>query len=83
MKANTGNPNELNDSTSVGPGISPWHLIPIHYPQIKWRYYPLDEGNKTEKAHQILKRLIKKGVIKEPSSFKKFCELIEEISQIL
>ena len=39
--------------------------------------------NKTEKAYRILKKLVEKEIIEEPNSFKKFCELIEEIAGII
>jgi len=44
-------------------------------------YYNLE--NKTEKAYRILKKLVEKEIIEEPNSFKKFCELIEEIAGII
>jgi len=44
-------------------------------------YYPTE--NKTEKAFKVLKALVKERVIKEPDSFKKFCELVEKITKVV
>jgi len=50
-----------------------------HYPTLN--YYPIE--NKTEKAFKILKLLVKEQIIKEPTSFKKFCDLIEKITKTI
>ena len=51
-----------------------------------WNYptytcYP--SVNKTEQAFKILKLLVKEDVIKEPRTFKRFCELIEKIAEVI
>jgi hypothetical protein len=52
--------------------ISPW-TVRSYYPCL----------NKTEEAYKILKALVEKKIITEPDSFKKFCEIIEEIAKCL
>ena len=39
--------------------------------------------NHTEQAFKILKKLVEENVIKEPATFKKFCDLIEKIAKVL
>jgi len=43
--------------------------------------YPIP--NKTEQAFKILKALVESKIIREPTSFKKFCDLIEKIAGII
>ena len=50
--------------------ISPW-TVRSYYPCL----------NKTEEAYKILKALVEKKIIQESDSYKKFCELIEEIAK--
>jgi hypothetical protein len=52
--------------------ISPW-TVRSYYPCL----------NKTEEAYKILKALVEEKIIQEPDSFKKFCELIEEIAKVI
>ena len=51
-----------------------WYPRPCHW-------YPPE--NKTEQAFKILKLLVEEKVIKEPSSFKKFCEIIEKLAGVI
>ena len=47
-----------------------------------WTYsFPVE--NKTEKAFNILKALVKMQVIEKPTSFEKFCEWIEKIASVI
>lgn len=50
-----------------------------------WHYtYTLPESpSSTEQAYQILKKLIEKETIPEPENYKKFCELLETIKEVL
>jgi len=59
--------------------INEYHsCYPYHY---TWYYYPT--VNKTEQAFKILKKLVEEKVIREPQSFKKFCDLIEKIAGVI
>jgi hypothetical protein len=42
--------------------------------------YTYPPENKTEKAFQVLKILVEKKIITEPSTFRAFCDLIEKIA---
>lgn len=53
-----------------------------HDPYIPW-YTPVSTENKTEKAFNVLKLLVKEGLIKEPKSFKAFCDLIEKMTGVV
>lgn len=53
-----------------------WYPRPYTYTY----HYP---ENKTEQAFKILKLLVKEKVIREPSSFKKFCDLIEKLAKVI
>ena len=46
-----------------------------------WSYYPTE--NKTEKAYNVLKKLVEKKIVPEPKSYKAFCELVEGIAGVL
>ena len=49
-----------------------------------YQYYPVyPERNKTEESYKILKVLVEKKIISEPDSYKKFCELIEQIAKVI
>jgi len=50
-------------------------------PTVWTNYWP--SPNKTEQAFKILKALVESKVIREPTSFKKFCDLIEKIAGII
>lgn len=52
---------------------------PFVYPYVSYS----QQRNRTEEAFKILKVLVKEDVIKEPSSFKKFCEIIEKIAKVI
>ena len=76
------------DSFSIYSYICPYcgKWVPYGTPHFCWPddvYIYTNPKNKTEKAYRILKKLIEKKIIEEPNSFKKFCELIEEISQVI
>lgn len=51
-----------------------------NYPTV-WGYH--STPNHTEQAFKILKKLVEEKVIKEPASFKKFCDLIEKIAKVI
>lgn len=61
------------------PGGEACSCCNITYPH--YYYYP--SINKTEQAFKILKLLVEEKVIKEPTSFKKFCELIEKLAKVI
>ena len=44
--------------------------------------YPPPRSTK-EQAFEILKVLVEEKIIKEPTSFKKFCDLIEKIAKVI
>ena len=56
------------------------------YPPTPYYAYPTytyHVESKTEKAYKILKVLVKEEVVSEPKSFKKFCDLIEQIAKVI
>ena len=61
------------------PGGEACSCCTITYPH--YYYYP--PINKTEQAFKILRLLVEEKVIKEPTSFKKFCELIEKLAKVI
>lgn len=83
-----GNVIDIPDSATYGGGYTrPYCHLWVDYSQyhnclggITWHY---SQYNKTEQAFNILKALVKEGVVKEPGSFKKFCELIEKIAKVV
>ena len=79
------------DSTTGGyycSGCGQWvstldfHICPgYHYFPSVWTDCP--SPNRTEQAFKILKKLVEEKVIKEPATFKKFCDLIEKIAKVI
>lgn len=71
----------------TGSGVCPYdYWIPWTEPYMPYyppmvTYYPSE--NKTEQAFKILKLLVEEKIIREPSSFKKFCELIEKLAKVI
>ena len=58
------------------------HYCNDYYPVTT--YHPLFPSvNKTEQAFKILKTLVNEKIIKEPTSFKQFCNLIEKIAKVV
>lgn len=45
--------------------------------------YYTKERNKTEEAFNILKIMVAEKLVKEPTTFKKFCELVEKIAKVI
>lgn len=83
----TGNTSTTANSVTYT-GASHWIIDPYDgtstYPWGGWIYYPYQyHQNKTEQAYEILKVLVKEEMIKEPKSFKKFCDLIEKIAKAI
>lgn len=52
---------------------------------ISYPHYPIysPRPNPTERAYQIIKKLVELKTIPEPDSYKKFCELIDAIAKVL
>jgi len=46
-------------------------------------YWPCGVRNKKEEAFEILKVLVEEKLVKEPTTFKKFCDLIEKIAETI
>jgi hypothetical protein len=40
-------------------------------------------SNPTEQAYRIMKKLIEKEIVPEPESYKKFCEMLEAIKEVV
>ena len=51
-----------------------------YYPHV---YTCYSSESKTENAYKILKVLVEEKIIKEPTSFKKFCDLIEKLAKVI
>lgn len=82
----------LSGGTSTGggyhcAGCGEW-LYPgeVHYcsPYVRysWNVCP-PSPNPTEQAYKIMKKLLEKKVVPEPKSYKKFCELLEAIREVI
>ena len=67
--------------------INPWPYQPwIEHHDHHHHVYPQSitiTPNKTEQAYDILKALVKEGVIPEPKSFKRFTEIMDKIKKVL
>lgn len=46
-------------------------------------HYCHPSENKAEQAFKILKVLVEEKIIKEPTSFKKFCDLVEKLAKVI
>jgi hypothetical protein len=58
----------------------------IDYPDYRYVYYtypPVQTRNKTEEAFNILKIMVEEKLVKEPTTFKKFCDLVEKIAKVI
>ena len=78
------------DDSYICPYCGEWvsnnevHYCRNYYPVTTWScYYPSPSINKTEQAFKILKTLVNENIIKEPTSFKQFCNLIEKIAKVV
>jgi len=66
-----------------------WHdttttpYYPYGYPRGYYYSYPCYTVSKTETAFKLVKKFVEMKLIKEPKTFKEFCDLIEEISKTL
>jgi len=58
------------------------YIYPYPYYPSTYTYLPPVE-NKTERAFKILKVLVKEKLIKEPTSFNKFVEIVEKIAKVI
>ena len=54
-----------------------------YYPNYYYYSYPCYTVSKTETAFKLVKKFVEMKLIKEPKTFKEFCDLIEEISKTL
>ena len=81
--------NEMNNYYQEYLNDSSWDYVDSNEYDIKYyRYFPYWHWhypiqNPTEQAYQILKKLIEREVIPEPKSYKKFCELLEAIKEVV
>jgi len=81
----------IGDSTTVngftcshcGKWVNSWEYHYCCPPITTWISYDYPTPNKTEQAFKILKALVESKIIREPQSFKKFCDLIEKIAGII
>ncbi len=53
-----------------------WQYYPYSYPTY---YYP----NKTETAFKLIKKFVEMKLIKEPKTFKEFCDLIDKVAGVI
>ncbi len=53
-----------------------WHYYPYSYPTY---CYP----NKTETAFKLIKKFVEMKLIKEPKTFKEFCDLIDKVAGVI
>ena len=79
---------DAGDTGTTSTHIIPTIVIP-DYPQYDYNYYRYPQTyyysvrNTTEEAFKILKIMVEEKLVKEPTSFKKFCDLVERIAKVV
>lgn len=79
-----------SNTTTAGTAstVSNCHIYPYtdwdynYYPHYTWYSHP-PVRNRKEEAFEVLKVLVEEKLVKEPTTFKKFCDLVEKIAKVI